>query len=71
MPQHGDRSLNNAVAKIRWKFVDKYLDTDVEVTEVLNMGPLQKYTVQLHPIEGAREEIAVVHDGITSVGNVL
>ena len=47
------------------------MDTDAEVTEVLNMGPLRKYTVQLHPIEGAREEIPMFRDETSSASGVL
>jgi hypothetical protein len=52
--------------KIRQKFENKYHETDAEVTEVLNVGSLQKYTLQLHPVEGAREERAVFRDGTTA-----
>jgi hypothetical protein len=69
--QQAARSLNNAVGKVRRKFVDKCLESDAELTEVLNIGPLQKYTIQLHPIEGAREEIAVFRDGTTSLSGAV
>jgi ATP-dependent Clp protease ATP-binding subunit ClpB len=65
--QQGARSINNTVDKIRQKLVAKYLETDAEVTEASNKGPLEKYTVQLHPDQGAGGEVVAFRDGITPV----
>ena len=65
--QQGARSLDNTVYKTRQKFVMKYLATDVEVAEATNEGPLDKYTVQLHPDEGNGGEVVVFRDGTTTV----
>ena len=65
--QQGARSLDNTVRKVRQEFVAEYLESDVEVRELSNKAPLEKYTVQMHPDEGNGGEVVVFRDGITSV----
>lgn len=61
----GARSLANAVDGIGRKLFVKYADTDEEVTERVNEGPLQKFSVQFHPVKDDVHEIVVFPDGDT------
>ena len=62
----GARSINNAVNNIRRDFAQVYSKSDTVVEEVFNSGPMERYTIQLHPVSETVEEVSVFRDGVTT-----
>lgn len=50
---------------MRRAFFSAFVDTDEEVKERWNEGPLAKYVVQLQPVGKDAKEVVVVRDGET------
>jgi len=61
----GARSLSSAVDDVRRAFFAEFVDTDEEIVESQNGGPLAKYTVQLLPVGKDAKEAVVVRNGVT------
>ena len=64
----GARSLEHAVERlIEAQLVQKYVQSDNEITEETNNGPLQKFTLQLYPVTESEEELVIFRDGNTEL----
>lgn len=59
------RSLSSAVDEVRRAFFTEFADTEVEVEERQNAGPLARYVVRLPPVGKDAKEVVVVRHGET------
>ena len=64
----GARSLLQGVEQdVEGPLADRYCMSDTKVSEDINKGPLQKYTVQLWSVEDGPAKISVIQDGDTAI----
>jgi len=55
MRELGAKVLQNSVDRLAEKLFQHYVQTEDEITEDTNKGPLLAYTMQLHPVEDSHE----------------
>ena len=64
----GARSLLRGVEQdVEVPLAERYCMSDTKVSEEMNKGPLQKYTVQLWSVEDSPAKVSVIQDGETLI----
>lgn len=71
LPELGARSLQNAVDELADRVFETYIDTDEEVTAKVNEKPMEKYIVQLHPIEDTKEIVVFKEAEAVANGDLM
>jgi hypothetical protein len=64
----GARSLANAVKEVKDELSEEYSNSDELITEEINKGPLQAFTVRRIPVADDVYEVAVFIDGVAKRG---